>query len=342
MEVYRDSFSNRIRKYFDKTTAVFPSRVSLITCSILAIAGISIGVLENSLSVTANGLIAATEILSSLLFLSAIKQSIRAPDYVFNYGYGKYENMAILAGSTLLSLLLIYTIIEAIKDFGTPEPVGNYYILIIYSLASFIILRKTATFLRKSSKKFQMPLLEYDADIWKTDSMIELGVLVNLAFGALFSYFNYKFIGKYIDSATAVLLLSYSLKVQLTHGKSAVNQLLDHTLPENIQFDIISVIAENINRFCEFKKVHTRQSGKDIFIEIDVIMPWDFTLEEAYQLEKDILNSLVKKYPTAIPRLYVTPCPKDCIHDGKTSCPVKLANDANKKRIDNIQNLKPN
>lgn len=323
-----------IRKYFDKSSAVYPSRVSLLLCTLLAIGGIVIGVLENSLSVTANGLIAATEILTSVLFLSAIKQSIKAPDYVFNYGYGKYESMAILAGSTLLSLLLIYTIIEAFKDFGTPIPVKNYHILIIYSLISYVALRKTAIFLRKSSAKFQMPLLEYDADVWKTDSFIELGVLVNLAFGAVFSYFNYKIIGKYIDSATAVLLLTYSLRVQLTHGKSAVNQLLDHTLSENIQFDIISVIAENINRFCEFKKVHTRQSGKDIFIEIDVIMPWDYTLEEAYRLEKDVLNSLVEKYPTAIPRLYVTPCPKDCIHDGKSSCPVKIARDANKKKVD--------
>ena len=342
MEVFKNNLSLKIRKYFDKSTAVFPSRISLITCSMLALGGIFFGILENSLSVTANGLIAATEIISSVLFLSAIKQSIRAPDYVFNYGYGKYESMAILAGTTLLSLLLIYIIIEAIKDFGTPLPVKNYFILITYSIVSYIILRKTASLLRKSSKKFQMPLLEYDADIWKTDSIIELGVIVNLAFGAIFSYFNYKFIGKYIDSATAVLLLTYSLKVQISHGKSAVNQLLDHTLPENIQFDIISVIAENINRFCEFKKVHTRQSGKDIFIEIDVIMPWDFTLEEAFQLEKDIHNTLIKKYPTAIPRLYVTPCPKDCIHDGKTTCPVKLANDASRKKINNIQNLKQN
>ncbi|MBI5324095.1 MAG: cation diffusion facilitator family transporter [Ignavibacteriae bacterium] len=328
-----------ISKYFDKSSAVFPSRISLIICTLLAIAGILIGVLENSLSVTANGLIAATEILSSILFLSAIKQSIRAPDYVFNYGYGKYESMAILAGTTLLSLLLIYTIIEAVKDFGNPYPVKNYFILISYSLLSFIILRKTAGFLRNSSKKFQMPLLEYDADVWKTDSLIELGVLVNLALGAVFSYFNYKIVGKYIDSATAVLLLSYSLKIQVTHGKSAVNQLLDHTLPENIQFDIISVIAENINRFCEFKKVHTRQSGKDIFIEIDVIMPLDFTLEDAYQLEKDFTTSLIKKYPTAIPRLYVTPCPKDCIHDGKSSCPVKIAMESKNRLKENIQNL---
>ncbi|MCL5991661.1 MAG: cation diffusion facilitator family transporter [Bacteroidetes bacterium] len=342
MDVYRDNLSTRMKKYFDKSSAVFPSRISLIICSMLAAGGIFFGILENSLSVTANGLIAATEILTSLLFLSAIKQSIRAPDYVFNYGYGKYESMAILAGSTLLTLLLIYTIIEAVKDFGSPVPVKNYTILIIYSLASFMILRRTGAFLRKSSKKFQMPLLEYDAEIWKTDSLIEMGVLVNLALGAVVSYFHYKIFGKYIDSLTAVLLLSYSLKVQITHGRGAINQLLDHTLPENIQFDIISVIAENINRFCEFKKVHTRQSGKDIFIEIDVIMPWDFTLEEAYQLEKDIHNSLVKKYPTAIPRLYVTPCPGDCVHDGKTSCPVKLSNDANRKKIDNIQNIKQN
>ena len=63
--------------------------------------------------------------------------------------------------------------------------------------------------------------------------------------------------------------------------------------------------------------------------------------ENIFYYEK-VVSTLIKKYPTAIPRLYVTPCPKDCIHDGKTSCPVKLANDASRKKIDNIQNLKQN
>jgi cation diffusion facilitator family transporter len=318
---------SRISKLFDRSSAVFPSRISLLVCLFLATAGITIGILTNSLAVTVNGLIAGTEILSSLLFLSAIKQSVRAPDYAFNYGYGKYESMAILAGAALLSLLLINTIIEAVKDFGTPNPVKGHYFLILYSFFSYLIIIKIAAFLKRSSDKYHMPLLAYDADIWKLDGYIELGVLFNLVLGTILSHFELENIGKIIDSFAAIVLLMFSLRMQLKHGKGALDQLLDRTVPENIQYDIIASIAENINRICEFKSVYTRQSGKDIFIEIDIVMPWDYTLEEAYKLEKDIHTLLVAKYPTALPRLYVTPCAHDCVHEGKSFCPIKLANE---------------
>ncbi len=333
MEKFDFNTFSKLKKLFDRSSAVFPSRISLFLCILLASAGIALGLLTNSLAVTTNGLIAGTEILSSLLFLSAVNQSVRAPDYTFNYGYGKYESMAILAGAALLSLLLIYTIIEAVKDFGTPNPVKSHYLLIFFSLASYLIIRKTASFLKSSAEKYHMPLLAYDADIWKLDGYIELCVLFNLVLGTVLAHFGQENSGKMIDSSAAIILLIFSLMNQLKHGKTALDQLLDRTVPENIQFDIIASIAENINRICEFKSVYTRQSGKDIFIEIDIVMPWDYTLEEAYKLEKDIHNILVEKYPTALPRLYVTPCNRDCIHQEKSFCPIKLANEKFKEQI---------
>jgi divalent metal cation (Fe/Co/Zn/Cd) transporter len=76
---------------------------------------------------------------------------------------------------------------------------------------------------------------------------------------------------------------------------------------------------------CEFKSVHTRQSGKDIFIEIDLVMPYDYRLEELYTLESTILDKLHGSFPTAIPRVYVTPCDRSCDHSTGTTCPVKRA-----------------
>jgi divalent metal cation (Fe/Co/Zn/Cd) transporter len=75
---------------------------------------------------------------------------------------------------------------------------------------------------------------------------------------------------------------------------------------------------------CAFNSVHTRQSGRDIFIEIDLVMPYDYTLGQLYELEQSILDSLRGKFPTAIPRVYVTPCDGGCEHDGVSSCPIKV------------------
>jgi len=131
-------------------------------------------------------------------------------------------------------------------------------------------------------------------------------------------------VARVLDSATAVALLAFALKVPFTHARGALDQLLDRTLPEDIQLDIISVIVENISRICEFKNVHTRRSGKDMFIELDVIMPFDYTLETAFRVEKDIMDAITDKYPNAIVRMYVVPCNHECVQEGQRFCPVEM------------------
>jgi hypothetical protein len=55
------------------------------------------------------------------------------------------------------------------------------------------------------------------------------------------------------------------------------------------------------------------------------VMPYDYTFEQAFPVEQSMRESIRLKYPNAIPRIYATPCPRDCIRGGKCFCPVKLA-----------------
>jgi cation diffusion facilitator family transporter len=311
---------------FNRSTPLFATRISFLICLALAVFGILIGLSEGSLAVQTNGLIAAIDVLNSLLFIAAINQSIRQPDYVFNYGYGKYESLAVLSSAILLIVILVYTLIEAISDFGSPKPMGNHNVLLLLSGGSFICMVFMAKYLKKTAKRFHIPMIEYDSALWLTDSYFEIGVFINLLSGKLLTAFGYDSLAKIIDSSSAIILIFIALYVPMKHGKDALDQLLDRTLPEQIQFDIIAVIAENFNRMCEFKTVHTRKSGKDIFIELDIVMPYDFTLEQIHSLEKDIQSSLTTKYPTSYVRLYFTPCGRDCLHYGKDTCPIKAAN----------------
>jgi cation diffusion facilitator family transporter len=332
MKIISINPATKFLNYFNRSTPLFATRVSFVICVIIAVLGILFGISEGSLTVQTNGLIAAIDVLNSLLFITAINQSIRQPDYVFNYGYGKYESLAILSSAMLLVVILVYTLIEAITDFGSPEPIRNHNLLILISGSSLISMIYMSKYLKKTAKRFNIPMLAYDSDLWKVDSYFEIGVLINLFIGKILTEIGYDYIGKIIDSGTAAFLIIVSLYVPLKHGKDALDQILDRTLPEHIQFDIIAVIAENFNRMCEFKSVHTRRSGKDIFIELDIIMPYDFSLEQIHKLEKDINSALVAKYPTSYVRLYFTPCAKDCLHYGKVTCPVKTANLTKKEK----------
>ena len=312
-------------KWFNRRSPVFPTQVSVVVCVLLSLGGIILGLRDSSLAVQVNGFIALIDIFTSLLFMAAVGQTVRQPDYIFNYGYGKYESLAMLVGAFLLSLVLVLTLGEALSDFNSETTVGNHSLLLAFSFASFLVIRSMSSYLARAAKRFHVPLLKYDSELWHTDSFVELGVIANLLIGFVLSYNGASEAGKFIDTAFAILLIIYSLRVPLRHGKEALDQLLDRTLPEYIQFEILSVIAENLNKYCELKGVHTRQSGKDLFIEIDLIMPWDYTLEQIHEIEVIFNRSLKEKYPTSILRIYFTPCIRDCLLEDKQLCPVKLA-----------------
>jgi len=319
------NFYTKIKTWLKRDTPLFATRISFIASLLIAIFGIAIGISEGSLAVKINGLIASVDVLNSLLLITAVNHSIKSPDYVFNYGYGKYESISILVSAGLFFIVSGYTLYEAIQSFGDIEEInGNYYYLLIFSTISFLLMNFMSKFEKKTAKKFHIPILEYDSNIWKIDSYIELGIISNLILGAILSYNDLSYYGRIIDSLTAVLLMAYALKTPLKGSKDALNQLLDRTLSDQVQFEILSIVVQHLNQMCEYKTVHTRQSGKDIFIEIDLVLPFDYTMNQKNEIEEILKKSITAKFPTAITRIYAHPCSGECISGEQRNCPIFL------------------
>ncbi len=323
MREFFRTFRRLIRNILRRDAPEFASALSLLACMVLAAGSLVIGVLERSLIIQTNGYITLIDIGNSLLFLAAVQRSSRNPDLTFNYGYGKYESLAILASATLLTILTIFTLIEAIVVFRQPPVSHNLWLLLSWSVLSLIVMRITARSLDRYANRFHMPMFRYDAELWRVDSWLELGVMAGLLTGGVLYSADMKEAAVIVDGVAAVVLLLVTLKVPLTHGREAFRQLLDRTLPDEMQYEILAIIAQNYRHMCEFKSVHTRQSGKDIFIEIDLVMPFDYTLDQLYALEANILSELRERFPTAIPRVYVMPCDRSCVTASGSTCPVK-------------------
>lgn len=302
----------------------YASFLSFVACVILAVGSIGIGLAQHSLIVQTNGYITLIDIGNSLLFLTAVRRSSRNADLTFNYGYGKYESLAILASATLLFVLTLFTFSEAIGVFRQPPDDRNISVLLVWSVVSFFVMRYTARRLEKSARRFHMPMLHYDAELWRVDSWVEVIVVLGLLASGALQHFSSYGTAAIVDGVVSITLILVTVKVPLRHGRDAFRQLLDRTLPDEMQYEILAIIAENYHRMCEFRSVHTRQSGKDIFVEIDLVMPYDYTLEKLYETEKEILSGINAKFPTALPRVYVTPCDKTCVN-GTTACPVRQA-----------------
>jgi len=326
------SLKAKLKSLVDTNNPAFTTRLSLFFCIILTVFGVLIGYTENSLAVFTNGLLSGIDVINSGIFLLAVNRSMKSPDYIFNYGYGKYESLSLLAGTGFLLAITFYTLSEAIQTIISPAPAsGNYFLLIGYSSFSMVVMVAMYRVQKAAARKHKMTILEFDSELWKTDSIIEALVLGNLLVGITLTYFDMIKVAMVLDSLIALFVLAYAMKIPLRGSKEALDQLLDKTLPESDQLSIISVIAESVEQMCEFKSVHTRRSGKDIFIEIDVILPFDSSIAEKYQAEDVITRRLKEVFPTSVPRLYGIPCSGECITtDGSSNCPLRQAIVSNK------------
>ncbi len=318
--------------FFNPNTPTFVARISFFVSILIALTTFALGWLEESLFYRTNGLIALTDIVNSAILMTAVDHSRREPDSFFNYGYGKYESLGIFVSSALITIIALYTLYEAFVSFGEISPIGNFYYLIFFSVFSSALMYWMYLTLLRYYKNFQLPILRFDAELWKYDAFIELGVIFSLVICLLLNNLGFPKAARIGDSIGALIFVAFAMRIPIKFGKKSIDQLLDRTLPEKFHYDILSVIAQNFKSLCEFKNIYARQSGKDIFVEIDVVLPYDFTLLEAFEIEEKIVNEIKSMYPTAIPRLYVIPCKQDCIYDDIRHCPVKkLKFEINKK-----------
>ncbi len=299
--------------------------MSLGACVVLALVSVVLGQWERSLMMQTNGYIALIDIGNSVLFLTAVDRSTRSADLTFNYGYGKYESLAILVSANLLIVLSVVTIVQGVRLLQSPPVDTNAPLLLGWSAIAFLVMRGTAIRLESYANRFHLPMLRYDAELWKVDSWVELGVIVGLIVDGVLQAIQWYNVAAAFDGIASIVLLVITLKAPLQHGVSAFRQLVDRTLPENMQQEILSIVREMEHRMCSFLSVHTRQSGRDIFIEIDIEMPYDYRLDELYPLEQEMFTKLRERFPTAIPRVYVIPCDHHCERYGTSTCPLRVA-----------------
>ena len=127
----------RIARYLRRDTPLHASTMSLLACIVLAGGSLLLGLVEKSLIVQTNGLIALIDIGNSLLFIAAVERSTRSPDMAFNYGYGKYESLAILVSANLLIVVTVFTLINAVSVIEHPPVDSNTWLLGTWALLGF-------------------------------------------------------------------------------------------------------------------------------------------------------------------------------------------------------------
>lgn len=288
-------------------------KICLSLLIVSAFATLILGVVLNFPIFIALGLFASSNSLMVFLLYRANIRLSYTPDLQYDYGDGKYKDLSILSRISVYSISLLYFIGMLINySIQYSEGNSNFQVFnnklelsIVYVLLLTVVFFKNFALNKYYNASHQ--------EIFRKQ-LLKSNLLQTEEFAMIiFSMFTLSMQDAFdinpviLQLGISALFFLYLLIPLLKNASAAFDNLLDRNLPEPILYDFLSLVLDNQHKDFEYQSMRTRRSGDNIFIEIDILMPGESTIGEAFNLENKILTELKSKYPNAVPRIYITP-----------------------------------
>lgn len=265
---------------------------------ILLIFKFAAGILGHSSAMIADAVHSLSDFVTDIIVMLFVNISSKPKDESHDYGHGKYETLA----TTIVGIVLLCV------GFGLfwegANKIYDYYIkgvalespgmiALIAALASIVIkeslYRITAWVGRRQGSQVVI------ANAWhhRSDAFSSIGTALGIG-GAILLGENWRV----LDPLAAVIVSLFIVKVALQLLIPAINDLLEKSLPKEIEDEVLEIIGE----LPEVKNPHnlrTRRIGNNFAIEVHIRVDGDTTVSRAHDLTKEIERRLREKFGQA-------------------------------------------
>lgn len=257
-----------------------------------------VGVLSGAISVVANGVQSALDLVSALTAWFAVSQASKPPDESHRYGHGKIDSLLGSVQALLIWVAAGFIAAEAIQKFLKGTTVD-------YPLAAMVMMGITvavdvgvARYLFHIARKHGSLALEADAWHLQADALSAISVFVGLVVLNLTGW-------HFMDPLLAVFISALIVKAGFGILKQAIDHLLDTALPEEEEALIDKVLNSHAHKFINAHRIRTRQSGKHRYVDLHLVVRDDMTVEEAHRLCDEIENDIRKALPNTDVTIHV-------------------------------------
>lgn len=271
----------------------------------LIVIKVVVGWLTGSISVLAQAADSLLDLFAAIITFSAIRIAAKPADTEHPYGHGKVEDIAGAAQGILIFVaggLIIYSAIERVMKGSSIELAGAGVAVMAVSIVVSILLSRH---LFRISRRTNSVALEANARNIATDVYSASAVLVGLAI-VQFTGLNI------IDSAIAIGVAIYILKVAVDTVRKPISGLLDEKLPPSQEAVIEESIKKHSGEVYGFHALRTRRAGSQSYIDLHLVMAGDISLERAHQICDKIENEIQSRLHEASVTIHCEPCNDEC------------------------------
>jgi len=289
------------------------SRVATLaigTNILLTVIKIAVGLMIGSVSVLAEAVHSAVDLLAALMALFAVRTSARPPDDGHPYGHGKVENVTGTIEALLIfgaAALIVYEAVNRLLHGNElPSVDAGLAVIGLSVVVNFFVSRQ----LMHVAKKTDSVALAADGAHLTTDVLTSLGVFVGLLAVRLTGL---TVLDPLVAMGVAVLILKAAWEV--TRHSSA--DLLDHSLPAEEQARIKQILAnhnggEGNGLLVGYHSLRSRKAGPNRFVDLDLVVHRGTSVAEAHELCDDIEAHLASELGSCTVNVHVEPCDSFC------------------------------
>lgn len=266
---------NREKKIYRVT--LFGSAVNVI----LVVIKFVFGVMGASAAMIADAVHSLSDLITDAIVVVFVKLSNKPKDEDHDYGHGKYETLATsLVGLALLfvGVMIFYEgaerIYSAINGAQLDKP---GFVALIAAAVSIVLKEWTYRFTVAVGKQVGSQAVIANAWHHRSDAFSSVGTFFGIG-GAIFLGEKWAV----LDPIAAVIVSVFIIKTALTLIKQASDELLEKSLPEDVENEIMSIVCQE-DGVSGIHNLRTRRIGNEVAMEMHLRMPGETSLYVAHQ-----------------------------------------------------------
>jgi cation diffusion facilitator family transporter len=306
---------NLMRSISTRTGAV---KLSMAVIICLIILKVIVSIISSSISIYAQAADSLLDIFSIGITLIALNMSVAPADEEHPFGHGKAEGLAAMIQAILVlgaGGFIIYSAVQRIIHSTVIEPDKGILVMLISIITSIFLSRH----LRRVAKATDSTAIDASARNISADVYSAAGVLLGLLMVRLTGFVI-------LDPIIALIMAGFVLKAGYQVTIRAIHELIDHALPKEEQKILNDCLSVHTTQLVSYHAVRSRRAGNERFIDLHLVMPRNFSVENAHamcdHLEQDIKN----KITSANVIIHTEPCSSaDCIRCFITGCDLRYA-----------------
>ncbi len=272
-----------------KNEAIKVSVIAIIVNIVLSVFKLTAGIIAHSGAMISDAVHSLSDVLSTFVVIAGVKISEKSNDDDHPYGHERMECVAAIILAVMLALVgagIGYNGIVKMISWKNLQIPGMF--ALIAAVISVIVKEWMYWYTKIVAKKINSDALMADAWHHRSDSLSSVGSFIGIG-GSMMGF-------PVLDAFASVVICFFILKAAIDIFIGAINKMVDRACEPEITKKLEEIILSNQD-IISLDLLKTRMFGSKIFVDVEIGLKGNVTLEYAHSVADKIHDEIEEKMP---------------------------------------------